>query len=217
MTIKVLLADDHEIMRQGISALLSKHRKFEVVGQASDGLQVLKMVPQLNPDIVIMDIGMPNLNGIGATEKLMLIAPSLKIMALSIHSERSIVVKMIQAGAAGYMHKDSAFDELAEGLNAILEGRTFLCNKIARIVFSEHLGLVSKPETINGDQLTMREKEVLQLVAEGKTTRTIAQMLNISKKTVDTHREHIMEKLNIRNIAGLTKYAIREGLTSPNQ
>lgn len=215
MATKVLLVDDHEIMREGISALLRRYSEFEVVGQAADGRQALEMVSQLEPDIIIMDVGMPNLNGVDATKQLLSINPRLKVMALSTHSDGAVVAKMIKAGAMGYILKESAFEELIEGLNTLLDGRTFLCNKISKVVFSEYIGMVSNSKTINGDGLTGREREVLQLVAEGHTTKEIAEILNLSTKTIDSHREHIMEKLGIRNIAGLTKYAIREGMTTP--
>jgi DNA-binding NarL/FixJ family response regulator len=211
---KVLLVDDHEIMREGMSALLRKYSEFEVVGQASDGRQAMDMTDQLKPDVVIMDIGMPNLNGIDATRQLLSMYPKLKIMALSTHSDGSVVAKMIRAGAVGYMLKESAFEELVEGLNTLMQGKTFLCKKISKVVFSEYVGMVTNSKGMKGDGLTNREREVLQLVAEGKTTREIAETLKLSTKTIDSHREHIMEKLGIRNIAGLTKYAIREGLTS---
>jgi DNA-binding NarL/FixJ family response regulator len=214
MATKVLLVDDHEIMREGMSALLRRYSEFEVVGQASDGRQAVEMTEQLRPDIVIMDVGMPNLNGIDATRQLLSSNPKLKIMALSTHSDGSVVAKMIRAGASGYMLKESAFEELVEGLNTVLDGKTFLCKKISKVVFSEYVGLVTNPKAFKGDSLTNREREVLQLVAEGNTTKEIAEILNLSTKTIDSHREHIMEKLGIRNIAGLTKYAIREGLTS---
>lgn len=215
MATKVLLVDDHKIMREGISALLRKYSEFEVVGQAADGRQALEMASQLKPDIVIMDVGMPNLNGVEATKQLLSIAPEVKVMALSTHSDGAVVAKMIKAGVLGYMLKESAFEELIEGLNTLQEGRTFLCNKISKVVFSEYVGLVTNAKIMDGDGLTSREREVLQLVAEGHTTKEIANILNLSTKTIDSHREHIMEKLGIRNIAGLTKYAIREGLTLP--
>jgi len=214
MATKVLLVDDHEIMREGMSALLRKYSEFEVIGLASDGREAIEMVAQLHPDVVIMDVGMPNLNGVDATRQLISAHPNLKIMALSAHSDGSVVVKMIRAGAAGYMLKESAFEELVEGLNTLMEGKTFLCKKISKVVFSEYVDLVSNSKAMKGNGLTNREREVLQLVAEGKTTKEIAELLQLSTKTIDSHREHIMEKLGIRNIAGLTKYAIREGLTS---
>ncbi|HOK96561.1 MAG TPA: response regulator transcription factor [Anaerohalosphaeraceae bacterium] len=215
MVVRVVLVDDHEIMREGMSALLRKYSQFEVVGQASDGRQAVEVVLELKPDIVIMDVGMPNLNGIEATRRMLAQLPNLKVMALSTHSDGNIVAKMIKAGACGYMLKDSAFEELIEGLNTILEGKTFLCNKVSKVVFSEYVSMITNPNRTLDDGLSSREREVLQMVAEGHTTKEIAEALNLSTKTVDSHREHIMEKLGIRNVAGLTRYAIREGLTTP--
>lgn len=186
-----------------------------VVGQAGDGRTAISMAKELSPNIVIMDIGMPNLNGIEATRQLILDNPSTKVMALSTHSDGTIVAKMLKAGAGGYMLKESAFSELLEGIDAMMEGKTYLCTKIAKIVFSDYVNMLSNPKWSGSDFLSSRENEVLQLVAEGKTTKEIAQLLNLSIKTVDSHREHIMEKLSIHNIAGLTKYAVREGITSP--
>lgn len=215
MGTRVLLVDDHEIMREGMSALLRKNTGYEVVGQAADGRKALELVTQLQPDIVIMDIGMPNLNGIDATRQILAQNPKIKVMALSTHSEGTIVAKMIKSGATGYMLKESAFEELIDGLDVMLTGKTFLCTKISKVVFSDYVNIITNPKWVDGDGLSSREREVLQLVAEGHTTKAIAQMLHLSPKTIDSHREHIMEKLSIRNIAGLTKYAIREGITTP--
>lgn len=215
MTVKVLLVDDHEIMREGLCALLRKHEEYETVGQACDGRIAVKMVEELSPDIVVMDIEMPNLNGIDATRQMLAKNPNVKVLALSTHARRATVVKMLEAGARGYMLKDSAFTELIEGIAAMAEDRIYLCNKIAKVVFTDYVKMLTNPKWTGGDGLTGREREVLQLVAEGNTTKEIASTLHLSVKTIDTHREHIMEKLGIRNIAGLTKYAVREGLTSP--
>jgi DNA-binding NarL/FixJ family response regulator len=215
MTVRVLLVDDHEIMREGMCALLRKCEDIEVAGQAADGRVAVELVNELHPDVVIMDIGMPNLNGIDAARQMIEFHPELKILALSTHSEGNIVAKMIKAGAAGYMLKESAFSELKDGIATMLEGRTFLCSRISKIVFSDYITMITNPKWADNDGLSSREREVLQLVAEGHTTKEIAKMLKLSPKTVDSHREHIMEKLSIRNIAGLTKYALREGLTTP--
>lgn len=215
MAMRILLVDDHEIMREGMMALLRKRPDVEVVGEAGDGRTAVKMVQELKPDVVIMDVGMPNLNGIEATTQMVAENPSVKVMALSTHSDGSVVGKMIKAGASGYMLKESAFAELMDGLNAMISGRTYLCSKIQKVVFSDYVNMITNPNWAMGDSLTGREREVLQLVAEGHTTKEIAKILHLSPKTVDSHREHIMEKLSIRNIAGLTKYAIREGLTNP--
>lgn len=213
MKMKILLVDDHEIMREGMCALLKKRDDIEIVGQAGDGRIAVSLVRELKPDIVIMDIGMPNLNGIEATRQMLSDNLDLKVMALSTHSDGSIVAKMIKSGAAGYMLKESAFAELMDGLNAMMNGKTYLCSKISKVVFADYINMITNPNWSNGDGLTGREREVLQLVAEGHTTKEIAKVLHLSPKTVDSHREHIMEKLGIRNVAGLTKYAMREGLT----
>lgn len=211
---RIVLVDDHEIVREGMCALLQRCPDIEVVGQAGDGRTAVALVQKLQPDIVIMDIGMPNLNGIDATQQMLAENPHLKILALSTHSDAWMVAKMIRAGAKGYMLKESAFSELANALQAIMEGKTYLCSKIASVVFTDYVNMLTNPNWAAGEPLTAREREVLQLVAEGHTTRQIAKILGLSPKTVDSHRDHIMKKLNIRTIAGLTKYAIQEGLTS---
>jgi two-component system, NarL family, response regulator NreC len=215
MATRILLVDDHEIMREGMCALLKRLPDIEIVGQASDGRSGINMAKEFGPDIVVMDIGMPNLNGIEATRQLLADNPRVKVMALSTHSDGAIVAKMLKAGASGYMLKESAFSELMEGIAAMMEGKTYLCSKIAKVVFSDYVTMLSSPQWPGGDGLSSRENEVLQLVAEGKTSKEISQALNVSVKTVDSHREHIMEKLSIHNVAGLTKYAVREGITSP--
>jgi len=213
MNVKVLLVDDHEIMREGLCALLKKHGEIEDVGQASDGRNAVKKFDNLLPDIVVMDIGMPNLNGIEAARQMRAKKPNVKIMALSTHSDGPTIAKMLKAGATGYILKDSAFTELIDGIKAMADDKTYLCSKISKVVFGDYVKMLTNPKWAKGDGLTSREREVLQLVAEGYTTKEIAPILHVSVKTVDSHREHIMEKLNIHNIAGLTKYAIKEGLT----
>jgi len=215
MAVRVILVDDHEIMREGMCALLRKCEDIEVVGQAANGRAAVELVEQLDPDVVIMDIGMPNLNGIEATRQMKTQRPALKIMALSPHSDGTIVAKMIKAGASGYMLKESAFSELKEGIGTMLHGQIFLCRQISKVVFSDYINMLTNPKAAESDGLSSREREVLQLVSEGHTTKEIAKILHLSPKTVDSHREHIMEKLGIRNVAGLTKYAMREGLTTP--
>ncbi len=215
MAVCVFIVDDHEIMREGMCALLKKRDDIEVVGQASDGREAVCQVRGLNPDIVIMDIGMPSLNGIEATRQMVADNPSIKVMALSTHSDGHIIAKMLKAGASGYMLKDSAFSELTKGIDAMVQGNTYLCSKVSKVVFTDYIHMLTDPKWSGGDGLTGREVEVLQLVAEGNTTRKIADVLGISAKTIDSHREHIMNKLSIRTVAGLTKYALREGLTTP--
>lgn len=214
MSIRILIVDDHEIMREGLVALLRKHDEMEVIGEASDGRGAIQMAQELSPDIVIMDISMPNLNGVEATRRILHKCPNVRILALSTYSDRSMVAKMLKAGAAGYMLKESAFSELIKAIEAMVQNKTYLCTKVANVVLNDYMNMLSDPKRGAGGGLTAREREVLQLVSEGKTTKKIAAELHLSVKTVDSHREHIMDKLNIHNMAGLTKYAIREGLTS---
>jgi len=213
MGIRILLADDHEIMREGLCALLRKDSEMEVLGQADNGRVAVEMARKLSPDVVIMDIGMPNLNGIDATRLMQSEHPNVRVMALSTHSDREMVARMLKAGATGYMLKKSAFSELLDGIRAIYNNRTYLCSQVSKVVLNDYVSMLSDPHRSSGEVLTPREREVLQLVSEGLTTKEIASRLHIGIKTVDAHRGHIMDKLNIHNMAGLTKYAIREGLT----
>lgn len=213
MSVGILLVDDHEVMCEGLRALLRKQPDMEVIGHAADGRSAVQMARELSPDVVIMDIGMPNLNGIDATRQVLAECPNAKVIMLSTYLDGSLIAKALKVGASGYVAKSSAFAELIEGINAMAENRTYLCSKAAKVVFSDYVKMLSNPEWSWDEGLTRREREVLQLVAEGKTTKGIAAILHISVKTVDSHREHIMDKLNIHNVAGLTKYAIREGLT----
>lgn len=214
MAMKVLLADDHEIMREGLCALLRKDDNIEIIGQAADGRTAVEMAKRLQPDMVIMDISMPNLNGIDATRQMIAEIPGLMVMALSTHSDRNMVAKMLKAGACGYMLKESAFTELMTGINAMKAGHTYLCPRVSEIVLNDYVSLLSDPKRSSDDILTPREREVLQLVAEGYTTKEIALKLEVSAKTIDSHREHIKDKLGIHTIAELTKYALRDGLTA---
>jgi len=213
MSIRILLVDDHEVMCEGLEALLKKEPDMEVIGRAADGRSAVRMARELSPDVVIMDIGMPNLNGIDATRQLTSECPNVKVLVLSTHSDGSLIAKALKVGASGYILKDSAFAELTEAINAISKDRPYLCSRAARIVFADYMKMLSNSNWSWSGGLTAREREVLQLVAEGKTTKEVAATLHVSVKTVDSHREHIMDKLNIHNVAGLTKYAIREGLT----
>jgi len=214
MTLRILVVDDHEIMREGMCALLKKHSDLEVVGQAAEGRMAMEMAKELHPDVVIMDVSMPNLNGIEATRQIISNNPNIKILALSAHSDGISVAKMIKAGAKGYMLKESAFTELINGLNAIRENQTYLCSKISHQMFTEYVSTLTKSDESDLYNLTQREREILQLLAEGHSSKGIGKMLHLSSKTVDSHREKIMKKLNIHNVPDLTKYAIRERLTT---
>ncbi len=214
MMLRILVVDDHEIMREGMCALLKKYPDLEIVGQAAEGRTAMEMAKELHPDVVIMDVSMPNLNGIEATRQIVSNDSNIKILALSAHSDGISVAKMIKAGAKGYMLKESAFAELIDGLNAIRENQTYLCSRISRLMFAEYMNKLMESEESNPYNLTQREKEILQLVAEGHSSKSVGKILHLSSKTIDCHRENIMKKLNIHNIPDLTKYAIRERLTT---
>ena len=214
LTIKTaLIADDHRIMREGLRSLLEKSGSFECIAEADDGYQAVKLAKELHPDIVIMDIAMPNLNGIEATRQIKTDLPEIQVIALSMHATRNYVAQVLQAGASAYLLKDSAFEELSTALLAISSGGMYLSPAIAKTaVIASFKGGSSSGGRGLTENLTKRELQILQLIAEGRSTKDIAAMLLVSPKTVETHRKQIMDKLEIRSIAGLTKYCIREGL-----
>ncbi len=214
MSIRIVLADDHKIMREGLKALLEKQQDVEVIAEAETGLEAVRVAQKLKPDIVIMDIGMPGLNGIEATRQIVAEVPGVKVIALSMHSDKRFVIEMLKVGASGYLLKDSASEELTSCIRAVAANQPYLSPKITDVVLKDYLSTLSKAEPSAFSVLTAREREVLQLIAEGKSTKQIAFALHVSVKTVETHRQQMMEKLNLRSIAELTKYAIREGLTS---
>lgn len=218
MGIRVVLADDHKIVRDGLKSMLAKQLDIEVVGEAENGREAIQKARELTPDVVVMDIGMPELNGLDAARQLIEQMPGVKVVALSMHSDRRYVSEMLAAGAKGYLLKDSAFDELTRAIRAASEGRTYLSPGVADVVLEDYLrriggdGDSAAPPAPRG--LSSREREVLQLIAEGLSTKQIASHLHLSVKTVETHRRQIMDKLGIFNIAGLIKFAVREGLAS---
>ena len=212
--ISVILVDDHVIMRDGLRQLLEVESDIEVIGEADNGREAVKLALKKTPDIVIMDIAMSDMNGIEATRQISKDNPKIKIIALSMHSERQIVVGILRAGASGYLLKDSSSIELVEAIRTVHLGRKYLSQKISDIVLQEISDVKKHTDEIGVDLLTNRECEILQLISEGNATKKIAEILFISPKTVESHRANIMEKLNIRNIPELTKYAIRAGLTS---
>jgi DNA-binding NarL/FixJ family response regulator len=214
MSIRVLLADDHAIVRHGLSRAVQQEQDMEVIGQAEDGLTTVELTRELSPDIVIMDISMPDLNGIEATRQILRESPNVKVVALSMHAAKRFVTEMFRAGAAGYLLKDCEYDELARAIRAVAEGKTYLSPSVSDVVVEDVVHNVPEPKSTAFSVLTPREREVLQLMAEGNTTKQIARRLHISPKTVEAHRLRIMTKLDIDNVAQLTKYAIQEGLTS---
>ncbi len=214
MGIKILLADDHRLMREGLRSLLEEQPDFTVVGEADNGKTAVQLAANLMPDIIIMDISMPGLNGIDATQQILSSCAKTKVIALSMHTERRTVLEMINAGATGYLLKDCAFEEVVQAVRTVASNSTYLSPKIAEIVIKDYVHRIPKDELSSLSSLTTREREVLQLLSEGKKTKEIADMLRVSVKTAESYRQHIMEKLNIHSIAELTKFAIREGITS---
>jgi two-component system, NarL family, response regulator NreC len=213
--IKVLIADDHQIVRDGLRALLEKEADMEVVGQAEDGRTALRMLRDLAPQVVVMDVAMPDLNGIEATIQIKKDFPEVKVIALSMHDDQRFVLSMIKAGASGYLVKDCAFKELTQAIRlVVVKNKIYLTPGITNIVVEKYLSGNSAKEHTVFSVLSPREREVLQLIAEGKTSNQIAEHLHVSIKTVETHRTTILNKLNIRSVAELTKFAIREGITS---
>jgi DNA-binding NarL/FixJ family response regulator len=214
MSIKILLADDHQLLREGLRMLIEKQPEMTVVAEADDGRATVQLAATLKPDIVVMDIAMPRMNGMEATRHIMSKDPNVKVLALSMHTERRFIVEKLSAGASGYILKECAFDELISAIHALADQRTYLSPKISDMVVKDYVARMSKSASSSMAVLTSREREVLQLLAEGKPTREIASILLVSAKTVETYRHQIMEKLDIHSIAELTKFAIREGLTS---
>lgn len=211
---KILICDDHKIFREGLRALLEKQSGVKVVGGASDGLEAVRLARELSPDIVIMDISMPGLNGIEATRKLLKAKRNARVIALSMHNDRKYVTEIFKAGARAYLLKDSAFEELMDAIKAVGAGRYFLSAGITSIVLDDYIRGQTGETRSAFTLLSAREREVLQLLAEGLRTKEISLKLALSVKTVETHRKKIMEKLEITSIAGLTRYAVREGLVT---
>jgi two-component system response regulator NreC len=213
MPVRILIADDHKIFREGLRTLLQNRGDIEVIGEADNGRTVVALAAELRPDVIIMDVAMPDLNGIEATRQISGGSLATKVLALSMHSDSRFVTRMLQAGAQGYLLKDCAFEELALAIDTIVGDGVYLSPGVTGVVVRDYVHHLAEGDA-GIAALSPREREVLQLVAEGLTTKDIAAKLHISVKTVETHRKQIMDKLEIRSVAELTKYAVREGLTS---
>jgi DNA-binding NarL/FixJ family response regulator len=213
MSTKIIVVDEHKILREGLSTLIAKQPDMEIIGEAKDGREALQLLDKLMPDLILMDVTMPNLNGIEATRKIKSKNPDIEIIALSLHSDRRYVLGMIDAGASGYLLKECAFEELVRAINTVMARKKYLSPGISDILIEEYVKKNTQEKPTIYAKLTPREREILQLIAEGKNTKEIARYLFISVKTVETHRRHIKKKLKVDSIAELTKIAIREGLT----
>ena len=211
----IFIVDDHEIVREGLRALFDAEMpKYRVVGETANGRDALRRIREARPDIVIMDITMPELNGIDATRQILKADPECRVVALSMHGSTEFVTQMLSAGAKAYVKKDEAFSELAAALDAVSSGQVFLGKGVADVLVDDYKRLQERAAGPREPELTPRERQVVQLVAEGYRTREIADRLSLSAKTVESHRARIMRKLGVETIAGLTRYAIRTGIVS---
>jgi DNA-binding NarL/FixJ family response regulator len=211
--IRILLADDHTVMRNGLRLLLERQPNLTVVGEASDGREAVRAAEAVSPDVVVMDIAMPNLNGIEAARQITSARPETAIVILSMHSDESYVIRALKAGARAYLLKDSAEGDLIAAIHAITEGKSFFSPAISRILVEDYMRQLEQRHVEDTyELLTAREREILQLLAEGKSNKEAAAMLNLSTYTVETHRTHILQKLNLHNVPELILYAVRKGI-----
>jgi DNA-binding NarL/FixJ family response regulator len=214
MAVKILIADDHQIVREGLRAMFEKEAEMEVIGEAEDGITAVQLACELRPDVIVLDVNMPEMDGIDATRRLLKELPDTKIIALSMYSKRAYIKKMLEAGASGYLLKGGAFTELIKAINTVLAGEVYLCSTVATVLVDDYVDHSGRDMGSLAGQLTARELEILNLLTEGKPSKEISQLLDISVQAVDTNRRRIMQKLGIESFAELIKYAIREGLVS---
>lgn len=214
---RVIIADDHRILRDGIVAQLALENRYEVVAQAADGVEAVDLCHRHHPDLVIMDLGMPKLNGIDATRRILEECPGTRVLALSMHSEQRYVADALRAGVSGYVLKEAAFDELERAVDMVLHGGVYLSPGVQAAVIDQAVGREPRLKGQPSHDLTPREREILQLVAEGLTAKQIASRLHLSVKTVEAHRRQVMEKTGANSIADLVRHAIREGIATLDQ
>jgi DNA-binding NarL/FixJ family response regulator len=215
MAIRILLADDHTVVRDGLRALLEKQPDMAVVAEAADGRDSVRLAEEQSPDVVVMDIAMPNMNGIEATRRILSSNPRTAVVILSMHQDESYVLRSLKAGAKGYLLKDSLRSDVIEAIRSVAQGRSFLTKKVSRILQEDYIReLEDRGLDDSYDLLTEREREILQLVAEGKTNKEVAALLDVSVTTVETHRTHILQKLGLHSVPELILYAVRKGIIS---
>jgi DNA-binding NarL/FixJ family response regulator len=213
--IRVLLADDHVVIRGGLRALLQQQPDFQIVGEASDGREAVSLAESTKPDVIVMDVSMPNLNGTEAARQIVAKQPDVAIVMLSMHSDESYVLRALKAGARGYLLKEAAENDLLQAIRAVQQGKAFFSPAVSRVLVEDYVRqLQDKDIEDSYELLTAREREILQLIAEGKSNKDVANMLNLSVYTVETHRGNIITKLNLHSVAELILYAVRKGIIS---
>ncbi|MBP1635040.1 MAG: two component transcriptional regulator, LuxR family [Acidobacteria bacterium] len=215
MPLRILLADDHTIVRQGLRKILEEDRSWQVVGEAGDGREAVRLALELQPDVAILDIGMPLLNGIEAARQIARRLPDTKVLILSMHSDEAYIIQALEAGAKGYLLKDTADADLLGAVGAVTRGKSFFSPAVARVMLDDYVRrLRDRGITDRYDALSEREREIFQLIAEGKTNKEIAEILGVSPSTIETHRGHIMEKLDVHSAVEMVLYAVRKGIIS---
>ena len=214
MAVRILLVDDHKMVREGLSSLLKSEPDMEMVGEAEEGATAVRLARELKPDVIIMDVNMPGMDGIDATLRILMDMPEVKLIALSMYAKKSFITEMLKAGASGYILKEQAFDELVRAIMMVISDEIYLSSRVASIIVDDYVQTHNGRNGSAAGVLTQREREVLRLLAEGKPSKEIALLLDISVKTIDACRRRIMQKLDVQSLAELIKYAIREGLTT---
>ena len=210
--LRILIGDDHTLMRQGLRKILEERPEWEIVAEAGDGRAAVRHTLALEPDVAVLDIGMPLLNGIEATAQITRKVPGVAVLILSMHADEAYVIQAVRAGARGYLLKDSAGADLIGAISAVAAGKSFFSPPIARVVLDDYARRLADQGMDRYDSLSEREREVFQLVAEGRSTKEVAEMLSVSPTTIETHRAHILQKLDIHNTAELVLYAVRRGV-----
>jgi RNA polymerase sigma factor (sigma-70 family) len=213
MSIRVLIADDHRMIREGLRSLIEREPDMVMVGEADNGREAVAMAKKFSPDVIVMDVGMPDLNGMEATRQTLEQCPNVRVLALSMYTDRRYAAGMLQAGAKGYVVKKAAYDELVTAIRTVASGQAFLSAEVTSVIVDDYSRRLMATDGSAFTVLTEREREIVQLVAEGRSTKEIAEALGVSAKTVDTHRQNLMDKLNLHSVAEITRYAVREGLT----